>query len=346
MILQPNSKFVLQATLVALLSLGVYLVLAPFMAAVLFSAVIGVTTWPLYIVLRRRMGGRGALSALVMSVFLALFLLVPTVLLSLNLADNLGLLIDKIRALIQAGLGAPPVWLKKIPLIGTMLESQWERFAQSREALVGLLQGWIEPGSQLLLQSVGLLGQGAIQLLLVLFIVFFLYRDGEAIGGVLSRAAQRLGGEVGVEMLLLTRNTIMGVMLGIVGTAAGQALVMLVGLVMAAVPGAVLLSAATFFLSMVPVGPPLVWGGAAIWLYYQGESGWAVFMVIYGLLVVSSVDNFLKPILISRSSSLPILLIALGVFGGIIAFGFTGIFIGPVVLALGQVLISHWTSRD
>ena len=106
----------------------------------------------------------------------------------------------------------------------------------------------------------------------------------------------------------------------------------------------VMLAAAIFFLSMVPVGPPLIWGGAAFWLYDQGQTGWAIFMTIYGLAVISSVDNFVKPLLISRTASLPILLIALGVFGGIIAFGFIGIFLGPVLLALGLVLAEKWTA--
>jgi hypothetical protein len=139
-------------------------------------------------------------------------------------------------------------------------------------------------------------------------------------------------------MLKLARGTITGVMVGIVGTAAAQALVALIGFLIAGVPGAMLLAAAIFFLSMVPVGPPLIWGGAAFWLYDQGQTGWAIFMAVWGVAVISSVDNFVKPLLISRTASLPILLIALGVFGGVLAFGFIGIFLGPVLLALGHVL--------
>src|SRR5258707_5065387 len=101
----------------------------------------------------------------------------------------------------------------------------------------------------------------------------------------------------------------------------------LIGLVIAGVLGALLLGMATFFLSMIPVGPPLVWGGAAIWLFDQGSIGWAIFMLVYGLVVISSIDNFVKPYLISRSSSLPLLLIVFGVFGGIVAFCFLGSFI-------------------
>jgi predicted PurR-regulated permease PerM len=103
-----------------------------------------------------------------------------------------------------------------------------------------------------------------------------------------------------------------------------------------------LLAAITFFLSVIPVGPPLVWGGASLWLYGHGEPGWALFMFLYGLLVISTVDNVVKPILISHSSHLPILLVVLGVLGGIVAFGFIGIFLGPTLLAVALTLVKHW----
>jgi len=115
-----------------------------------------------------------------------------------------------------------------------------------------------------------------------------------------------------------------------------------VGFLIAGVPGALLLSALIFVLSLVPMGPVLIWGGAAAWLYAQGQSGWAIFMVAYGVLVISSVDNFVKPILMSRAGGLSMLLVVLGVFGGALSFGFIGIFIGPALLAVGWSLINAW----
>ena len=114
------------------------------------------------------------------------------------------------------------------------------------------------------------------------------------------------------------------------------------GFLIAGVPGALLLSALIFVLSLVPMGPVLIWGGAAAWLYAQGQSGWAIFMVAYGVLVISSVDNFVKPILMSRAGGLSMLLVVLGVFGGALSFGFIGIFIGPALLAVGWSLINAW----
>jgi hypothetical protein len=97
---------------------------------------------------------------------------------------------------------------------------------------------------------------------------------------------------------------------------------------------------------MVPVvGATLIWLGAAVWLYHEGQTGWAVFMVLWGMFGISSVDNFIKPILISRTASLPLLLIVVGVFGGVLVFGFIGLFLGPTLLALGQVLIREWLAH-
>ncbi len=133
-----------------------------------------------------------------------------------------------------------------------------------------------------------------------------------------------------------------GVVYGLIGTALAQAIVALLGFLVAGVPGAFLLAALTFVLSLVPMGPVLIWGGAALWLYANGETGWAIFMVIYGVGVISSVDNFLKPILMSRAGNLSMLLVVLGVFGGAIAFGFIGLFVGPALLAVGWNITKTW----
>jgi predicted PurR-regulated permease PerM len=133
-----------------------------------------------------------------------------------------------------------------------------------------------------------------------------------------------------------------GVVYGLIGTAIVQGAVAFVGFAIAGVPGAFLLGALTFILSLVPMGPVLIWGGAAAWLHFHGEDGWAIFMVIYGIFAISSVDNFVKPILMSRAGNLSMLLVVLGVFGGAIAFGFIGLFVGPALLALAWNIFKTW----
>jgi len=137
-----------------------------------------------------------------------------------------------------------------------------------------------------------------------------------------------------------------GVMYGLLGTALAQAIVAAIGFAIAGVPAVPLLSVLIFLTSLIPFGPPLVWGGAALWLFAQGETGWSIFMTVWGAVLISGVDNVVRPMLISRGSSLPFLLTLLGVLGGLIAFGFIGMFIGPVLLAVGYSLMSEWTGTE
>ena len=341
-----DNKRIARITLVTLLALGCFLILQPFVAAILFAAIVCVATWPMHVWLLARVGGRPALSSALMTLLLMLVVLVPMIFLAISLADAVPPLIEKLRgAVLRAAMG-PPEWLGRIPFVGEQLDTYWHSLAESREEFNKLLKQLYDPARTVLLKTVALTGEGLLQIVLVLFIAFFFYRDGPALAERLKSGSRLLAGNLGEQMLALVRSTVMGVMVGIVGTAAAQALVALVGFLIAGVPGAMLLAAATFFLSMIPIGPPLIWGGAAFWLYDQGQIGWAIFMAIYGVAVISSVDNVVKPLLISRTASLPILLIALGVFGGVLAFGFIGIFLGPVLLALGHVLAARWTDAS
>lgn len=341
-----DNKRLARIALFTLLALGCALILQPFLAAILFAAVVCTATWPVHAWLMERLGGRATLTAALMVLLLMLVVLLPMVFLTASLTDVVPLVLEKLRPVIEQAQVAPPEWLHKIPLVGQQLDAYWQLLVDSRDELNKLLRQFYDPTRKFLLKTGALAGEGLLQLVLTLFIAFFFYRDGPALVSRLRLGSRKLGGELGDQMLALTRSTIMGVMIGIVGTAAAQSLVALIGFLIAGVPGPMVLAAATFFLSMIPIGPPLIWGGAAFWLFEQGETGWAIFMVVWGLFAISSVDNFVKPLLISRTASLPILLIALGVFGGIIAFGFVGIFLGPVLLALGLVLSEKWTSAQ
>ena len=112
------------------------------------------------------------------------------------------------------------------------------------------------------------------------------------------------------------------------------------------VPGVVLLAVLTFFLAVIPFGPPLIWLPAAMWLFAQNKPGMGIFMLLYGLLGISSVDNFLRPYLISQGNKMPFVLIFCGVIGGAVAFGLVGVFIGPTLLAVAFRLIEEWSSNS
>lgn len=333
-----------QVAAVAIVVIGCFMVLRPFVAALLFAAVVCSATWPVYVRLRTLLWNRPSLAALTMTFLLAVLVVGPSVLLAASLSDNVAGMADMLRARLEGSPMPPPAWLRDVPLAGGALADYWGTAAQSAESLTHELRALLEPARHLLLAAGKAVGQGLLQLVLATFIGFFFYRDGEALvagaRGILARLA---GPRAGDDLASTISNTVTGVVHGIFGTALAQALVAMLGFFIAGVPGAFLLGVATFFLSVIPVGPPLVWGPAAIWLFTQGQTGWAIFMLLWGLLAISSIDNVVKPYLISRSSRLPLLLIVLGVFGGVVAFGFIGIFIGPPVLAVGATLLNWWT---
>ena len=340
-------KQIIQIAIVALLLIGCIAVLMPFTGTLLLAAIICVSTAPLHRRLLARCRGRSNLAAALMSISLLLLLVAPMAILSGTLANGVEVAIAYLRPLLEKGLpNEVPTWITDLPLIGSFIGDYWHALLASREEMNEVLRQFIAPTRRMALATVSLFGQGLLQLVLVIFFVFFIFRDFDEYANALRTGSRKLAGDLGERMLKLAQGTVTGVMHGIVGTAAAQALVAMIGFLIAGVPGVVMLTFATFFFSMDPVvGATLIWLGAALWLYQGGQPGWAIFMVLWGMFGISSVDNFVKPILISRTSSLPLLLIIVGVFGGVIVFGFIGLFLGPTLLALGQVLIREWLIR-
>ncbi len=334
-----------QATRLAvvfILVAGCFLVLRPFLAAAMLAAVVCISTWPLYVRLLRSMKGRQNAAALTMTLSLVLVLILPLAISVYNLSDNITAFYNEIKWAVEAGPPAPPHWLKELPIFGQSLAEYWARVASSREEMDALVKRLLEPARRFLLAGGIMLGRGVLEMSLAAFISFFIYRDGEALMRFLDRAVIRMGGEQAPKILDTVDNTIRGVMYGLLGTALAQGSVAAVGFLIAGVPAALLLGVATAILSLLPVGPPLIWGGVAIWLFYQGSDGWGIFMLLWGMLI-SGVDNVVKPMLISRGSNLPFILVLFGVLGGLAAFGFVGVFLGPTLLAVGFDLARNWT---
>lgn len=327
----------------ALVVVGIYLVVQPFLSALLVAGVLAIATWPAYERLRSRLRGSSTVSATVMLLLILVTVIVPIGLLAEAAGDHVPALFAALREWRAEGLRVPEQ-IKSIPLVGENTFQWLTSLLADRAQSAAFVQRALEPAGKLSLAFVRLLGDGLLQLLLVAFIVFFYYRDGERIAQLTHRISHRLSGEMSDEVLSIVVGTTRSVFISIVGTAAAQAVVAYIGFLIAGVPGAFLLGVGTFVLSVVPMGPVVLWGGAAVWLYMQGETGWAIFMLVWGAAVISSIDNFLKPLLIARGSTLSLALIFLGVLGGVLAFGFIGVILGPVLLALGLALGRAWIS--
>jgi predicted PurR-regulated permease PerM len=328
---------------IALILIGCLLILLPFTSAFLWAVVLTFSSWPLYRRLVNALGGRRTIAALLMSLGMFCIILFPFVIVGASLADNVKDVTARARGWIDAGPPPPPAWLTKVPGVGAAAAEKWRSLTADTAPLVQFAKRLIEPVSAVLLAGALGLVRGLLELALSILIAFFLFRDGSAAATRVASAIEWVVGEQGRHMLTLAGNTVRGVVYGILGTAFVQAVLAGIGFLIAGVPNPGFLALLTFFLSVIPVGPPLIWLPASLWLFYQGSTGWGIFMICWGILV-SSVDNFVKPWLISQGSTMPFLLILFGVLGGALTFGFIGVFIGPTLLAVGYRLVLEWAA--
>jgi predicted PurR-regulated permease PerM len=340
---KQNGRNYTRIATVSLLAVGCLYVLKPFLPAILFAASVVISSWPLYLMLLARMRGRRTLAALTMTLSLMLLVIIPLALVAYNLADDVARAFEEVRNALEHGELLPPAWVRRIPLVGDPIHTYLGQLVNSRERMLDLAQRMMEPVRHYLLAGGVMLGTGVAQMSLAAFVSFFFYRDGAALLDVIEAIMRRVMGAGADEVSNVVSQTVRGVMYGLLGTALAQALVAALGFAIAGLPAVPLLSVLVFVSSLIPIGPPLVWGPAALWLFSQGSTGWGIFMLVWGLVLISGVDNVVRPMLISRGSSLPFLLTLLGVLGGVFAFGFVGMFIGPTLLAVGYSLVSDWT---
>jgi predicted PurR-regulated permease PerM len=339
-------EFLVAIVVLALLAVGCLIVLLPFIAPILWALIVTLTTWPAYRQLRRALRGRRTLAAAAMTLLLVSILLVPLVILATGLADDAAVFIRRFRAFFADGIPAAPDWLIGVPLIGGGLANLWAGLAEGTITIGQYVPKVIQPVGNWLVRVGVTVGQGVFDLSMGLLVAFFLYRDGDKAAAAFSQIAHRIGGERSARLTRVAEGTMKGVVYGIVGTAFAQGILTAVGLGVAGVPAAIFLGVVAGFASLIPGGAALVWIPAAIWLFAQGYTGWGIFLVIWGAAIVGTADNVLKPMFISRGSALPFIIVLLGVVGGMLAFGFLGIFLGPTLLAVGYSLVGEWTRQQ
>lgn len=330
--------------IVGLLALSLW-VLSPFLAATVWATMIVVATWPWLIALERLFGGRRTPAVAVMSVGMLLLLVAPLWWAITTIADRSEQLTSFWNTLLDNGIPAPPDWVEAIPYVGEKIATAWQGFIDGgASGLLDHITPYASSTGRWLLSQFGGLGGMLIQFLLVVVIAAILYASGEA-GAAMARAfGKRLAGERGEDAIVLAGQAIRAVALGVGVTALVQTVLGGLGLVIAGVPFAAVLSAAMLMLCIAQAGPSLVLFPAVAWMYWEGDMGWATFLLVWSLVVVS-LDNFLRPMLIKRGADLPLLLIFAGVIGGLLSFGLIGIFVGPVALAVTYTLLRAWMAE-
>ena len=340
-----NDRLLVQILLLVLFGASLW-VMAPFWSALFWGAVLAFASWPLMRLLTRALGGRESMAAGILTLGWMLLVAGPLVWLGFNLADHVRDATTFAKDVQLEGFPEAPTWLAGIPLIGDRLVSMWDTIDEQGAALLVSIKPYLGQVGNWLLARSAQIGGGILELTLSIVFVFFFYRDGPRLAAFVHGLLERLIGERADYYQELVAGTVQRVVNGVIGTAAAQALLALIGFLIAGVPGALVLGLATFLLSLIPMGPPLIWIPATAWLVWKGHYGMAIFLGIWGTLIISGVDNVLKPYLISRGGNLPLVIVLLGVFGGLIAFGFIGLFIGPTLLAIAYSLLVDWSASQ
>lgn len=345
----PNLRKVASTDQIAVLAvlvlvvIGCFFVLKPFLSALLWAVILTFSSWPAFRVLLGWVRGRRTLAAFLMTLAIAMVLLVPSVVIVLTLAGDVKEFAATSVAWVRQGPPAPPDWIARVPWVGVEMTGIWKEYAADSKQLLVAAEQFIDPLTSWLLTIGKALGRGVLELALSMFLAFFFFRDGAKLGDRALAIAKRLAGDRGDHLLReVAGGTIRGVVYGILGTAMAQGFLAWVGFSIAGVPAAVLLGLMTFLISVIPMGPPLIWIPASIWVFQNGSVGAGIFMLIWGALAISSVDNFVRPLIISQGNKMPFVLIFMGVLGGGLAFGLIGIFLGPTLLAVSFRLGEEW----
>jgi predicted PurR-regulated permease PerM len=327
--------------IVTLIALTIW-VLRPFLASAIWASMIVIATWPVMTRVQGWLRGSRAAAATVMTLALLLLLVIPLTLVIGTIAANADGLVTWAATLQSFTMPPPPERLARVPLVGEPIVEGWRRLADSR---LSDLATTVTPYIAAAIVWVAGTMQGfallMLQLLLTVVIAGVMYAKGERAGGALLKFGRRLAGDHGDHVIRLAGQAIRAVALGVVVTACVQATLAGLGLLLAGIPFAPVLTAMIFVLCIAQIGPILVLGPAVAWLFWSGATGPATLLLIWAGLV-TPMDNVLRPILMTKGADLPMLLMFTGVMGGLLAFGLIGIFIGPVVLAIGYTLAGAW----
>ena len=328
------------ALLTGLLALT-YAVLRPFIAPVAWAVIISYVTWPLHHWIKGWLSQRDSIAALVTTILFGSVLLAPLIWVTVLLQRELA---ELIRALPEWLEQKPvlPAFVSHIPYFGNELQGIVDQFEDLRGLLKQHAVPWFKRFGTPFLGLMSDIGQNALVLLLTLFTLFFLFRDGLELVAQIKQVFTQVLGERLKGYFETTETTVKAVVYGIVLTALAQGTLAGLGYWIVGVKAPIVLGIATALFALIPFGTPVVWVSTSIGLLLVGKTWAAISLALWGGLVVSWVDNIVRPLVISSSTRIPFLLVMFGVLGGLASFGFIGLFLGPVVLAIALAVWREW----
>lgn len=334
-------KLIFGVIFILTMIIACFWVVQPFIMGFAWAGMVVIATWPLLIKLQAVLWGRRSLAVIIMTLLLVLLFVIPIALLVSSLVENSAPLIKSASS--PANLQIPEAaWLKSIPMIGDKLYSSWHTLlAGGGKVLIAKVQPYVGETATWFVAQAAHIGRFLLHLALMVLFSVLLYFRGESVAQGIRHFAIRLADQRGDAAVVLAAQSIRAVALGVVVTALVQGILGGIGLAIAGIPYAMLLTVVMFVCCVAQLGPLLVLIPAVIWLYWSGDNTFGTLLLVWSC-IVGTLDSVLRPALIRMGADLPMVLILSGVIGGLLSFGMIGLFIGPVVLAVSYRLIAAW----
>jgi predicted PurR-regulated permease PerM len=331
--------------LVAGLILGIVLltftVLQPFIVPLIWGGILAYVSWPLHLRFLRLVRGRPGVAALITTILVTIALVVPIVWLVLMLQVEAVAAYAEVQAFLASKPTLPQA-LRDVPAVGAWAQQMLERLSADPTAIRAQFLLLMEESSVEITRLIGGVGRNAAKLFFAVLSMFFLLRDGPR---VMSEARAILEGILGPRVhdyLEAMGATTQAVVYALILSALAQGIVAGLGYWIFGVQAPVLMGALTVLIALIPFGAPVVWGSLSIWMMVTGDVWAGAGLALWGMLLVSWMDNIVRPLVISNATRMPFLLVVFGVLGGVLAFGLVGLFIGPVLLAVSLAIWREW----
>ena len=339
------TRTTLVVLVVGVLILASLWVVRPFLPATVWAITIVVTTWPLLLRVQAVLWRSRALAVGVMALVILLVFVVPFWLATATIVARADELMGLAHAAAAFRVPPAPHWVQALPVIGQQAADYWTQMQDSRlSELAPRLAPYAGGLTQWFIGVIGSFGVLVVQFLLTVVIAAILHARGEAAAALVLRFGHRLAGERGQQVMVLAAHAIRAVAIGVMVTALVESLVGGIGLRLAGVPLATVLTAVMFVFCLAQAGPGIVLIPAVIWMFAYRSAAEATLLLVISLLAIA-VDNVLRPLLIRKEADLPMVLVLAGVIGGLLAFGLVGIFVGPTVLAVSYTLLQAWLAE-
>jgi predicted PurR-regulated permease PerM len=324
----------------ALLLYWTLILVRPFISIVIWSVVLSVALYPAFAWMTHLLGGRRRLAAFLVTVLSLLVVIGPATWLALGLIDSLRVISERLDF---SALAIPPPskTVKDWPLIGDSIYQFWDLASTNFKAALAKILPQLKPLGSSLLRIGADTGIGIIKFLASIIVAGFLFSPAPALADAVKNFSRRLNPERGEEFVVQAGATIRAVSRGVIGISVLQALLAGLGLMTAGVPQASLIAFAVLILGIIQIGPTIIIVPVIIWSWTAMETTSALLFTAY-MIPVNLVDNILRPIVMGRGLKTPMLVILIGVIGGTLAYGITGLFLGPIVLAVIWELLAAW----